>query len=97
MHFSWRKRAFCPHWILRGAPGYVGSIEATGDASAAAYVWSISFRSLGVAGNPIASGVAPTLSHARLLALRAVFAALRMAAGRPEPSPAWGRQTVLSR
>lgn len=94
VHFSWRKRAFRAHWVLSGAPGYVGSIAATGDASAVAYVWSVSSGSSDVTGDPIASGVAATLSDARLLASWAVFAALRMPAGRVEPSPALVRQTA---
>jgi hypothetical protein len=94
VHFSWRKRAFRAHWVLSGAPGYIGSIAATGDGSAAAYAWSLSSGSSDVTGDLIASGAAATLSDARLLASRAVFAALRTPAGRTEPSAALVRQTA---
>jgi hypothetical protein len=95
-HIHWRKRAFRARWILCGAPGCTGSIAAVRDAPDAttAYAWSVH---CGPAGTPDAVGVAATLSDARLLASRAVFAALPTPAVHPAPGPAWARQASAKR
>lgn len=92
-HIHWHKRAFRVHWVLRGAPGCAGSIAAVRDTpdAATAYAWSVSRRGSARASDPVASGVAATLSDARLLASRAAFAALPMPVECPETVPAWTR------
>ncbi len=90
VHIHWRKRAFRARWDLRGAPGYVGRIAAVRDAPDAvpAYAWSVHLRRVDGPEGPIAAGVAATPSDARLLASRAVFAALRGPAVSAAPVPA---------
>lgn len=96
VHIHWHKRAFRAQWVLCGAPGYIGSIAPVRDAPdvTPSYAWSVRRAEPAGPGDPVASGVAATLSDARLLASRAAFAALRLPSGRPALGSAWAHQST---
>lgn len=97
VHIRWCKRALRAQWDLRSAPGFVGRISAVRDSQGAplAYTWSVGRRPSEVTGNPATSGTATTLSEARLVASRAVFAAIRMSVEIPNSGSACIHQTAV--
>ncbi len=97
VHIRWRKRAFRARWDLHGASRFTGRIAAVQSLHdpTLVYTWLVRYVRSGTAGNdPVASGSAVTLSEARLVASRAIFASMWLPRGHRDSEPVWIREAA---